>query len=55
MITMTLRVNVVSVTAVTDIPRWRAMFLVSFTFAVITQYYLVFCVIFNVLLNFKLK
>ena len=53
-------VNVVSVTAVIlrISPRWQAMFLVSFTivdFETITQYSLVFHVIFNVLLNFKLK
>ena len=51
-------VNVVSVTAVTDISRWRAMFLVSFTIVdseIITQYSLVFRVIFNVLSDFKLK
>ena len=48
-------VNVVSV--LKNIPRWRTMFLVSFTivdFVIITQYSLVFRVIFNVLLN-KLK
>ena len=48
----------VNVVSVTDIPRWRAMFLVSFTivdFVIITQHPLVFRVIFNVLLNFKLK
>ena len=51
-------VNVVSVTAVTVIPRWLAMFLLSFTmvdFVIIMQYCLVFHVMLNVLLNFKLK